>query len=289
MGDNLTLTFLGTGDASGYPHPFCNCENCVEARTTRGKSLRLRSHALINDELLIDLSPDLLSSSFTNNKPLHGLKYVVQTHPHVDHLEPVHFGMRTERFGITGLNEIGFWGTDASIQTIRERLFSMTSTAGLSEDEALRHLKLSLTAIAPHETFDVGPYRFTAVPASHDAPGVAVLYAIELGDSAIFYGTDTGPIADDGLQTLADRGIRFDVVILDHTMGINEGTAGHMSAAMVRETWSRMDALGLLAPSARLIGTHIAAHSNPVHEKVAAIAAESGYEIAYDGMVVTVG
>ncbi len=114
---------MGTGDASGFPHPFCNCKNCVEARRVKGKSFRLRSHALINDELLIDLSPDLLVSSYLREKPLHDIKYVVQTHPHMDHLEPAHFVMRTKRFGIEDLAPIGFWGTAASVEAIRHELF----------------------------------------------------------------------------------------------------------------------------------------------------------------------
>jgi phosphoribosyl 1,2-cyclic phosphodiesterase len=49
----MKLTFLGTSAANAYPEAFCNCENCQRARLLGGKSLRKRSAALINDDLLI--------------------------------------------------------------------------------------------------------------------------------------------------------------------------------------------------------------------------------------------
>jgi phosphoribosyl 1,2-cyclic phosphodiesterase len=289
MTSSLSLTFLGTGDASGYPHPFCNCENCVEAREVGGKSFRLRSHALINDELLIDCGPDLLSSAFIQRKSLHDIKYVVQTHPHMDHLEPAQLAMRNHRFGIHGLEHLEFYGTGASVAKVRTELVEAKAVRTFPEAEILDYLKLSLHEIAAHQTFNVGPYEFTAVPASHDSPGMCVLYAIRLGDHAIFYGTDSGPIADEAWETLKAKGITFDVVILDHTMGVNEGNAGHMSGAMVVDTIARMRDYGLLREGVRAYGTHVAPHSNPIHEKMSIIAAESGYEIAYDGLTITLG
>jgi len=289
MSQSLSITFLGTGDASGYPHPFCLCENCVEAREVGGKSFRLRSSALINDELLIDIGPDLLAASYLQRKPLHDIKYVVQTHPHMDHLEPAQLEMRTERFGITNLPHLEFYGTAASVGRVRDTVLASKRTQHVPAEEVLAALKLSLHEIAPHQTFCVGPYELTAVPASHDAPGVCVLYAISLNGHSIFYGNDTGPIADEAWETLKAKGISFDIVILDHTFGVREGNAGHMSGAMVVETMARMREYGLLRDGARVLGNHIAPHSNPIHEKMAAIAAKSGYEIAYDGLTITLG
>jgi phosphoribosyl 1,2-cyclic phosphodiesterase len=289
MSQSLSITYLGTGDASGYPHPFCNCENCVEARQVGGKSFRLRSSALINDELLLDLGPDLLAGAFLQRKSLHDIRYVVQTHPHMDHLEPHHLGMRTHAFGLSEIPPLTFYGTATSVEKVRDTLFNTKSTRKYPAGELFDILNLTVQEIAGGETFQVGPYEFTAIPASHDAPGICVLYAIRLGDRAIFYGNDTGPLSDDAWEMLGKLGYAFDLVSLDHTMGVNEGNAGHMSGAMVVDTMARMREMELLKPGARVLGTHIAPHSNPIHEKMAAIAAESGYEIAYDGLTITLG
>jgi phosphoribosyl 1,2-cyclic phosphodiesterase len=61
----MIITFLGTGAANAFPEAFCKCENCAQARMLGGPSLRKRSAALINDDLLIDLGPDIMSASHT--------------------------------------------------------------------------------------------------------------------------------------------------------------------------------------------------------------------------------
>ena len=69
----------------------------------------------------------------------------------------------------------------------------------------------------------MGLYAVTAVPANHE-PGMGeMLYAIEANGRAIFYGTDTGPLFQKTWQVFRGRKMRFDVVILDHTMAPNKG------------------------------------------------------------------
>src|SRR6266403_4487082 len=55
----MTITFLGTAATNAFPEAFCKCRNCAKARTLGGPSLRKRSAALINNDLLIDLAPTL--------------------------------------------------------------------------------------------------------------------------------------------------------------------------------------------------------------------------------------
>lgn len=96
----MRVTFLGTSAANAYPDAFCSCENCVLARTLGGPSLRRRSAALINDDLLIDLGPDIMTSAFTHGRSLTGVQYCLQTHAHSDHLDPSHFFARSPEFGV---------------------------------------------------------------------------------------------------------------------------------------------------------------------------------------------
>ena len=55
----MKFQYLGTAAAEGIPALFCNCDICRTAARRGGKELRMRSGALVNDKLLIDLSPDL--------------------------------------------------------------------------------------------------------------------------------------------------------------------------------------------------------------------------------------
>jgi len=42
----------------------------------------------------------------------------------------------------------------------------------------------------------------------------------------------------------------------------------------------------LLAKNARILATHISHEGNPLHSELSEYAAEHGYEIAYDGLVI---
>jgi len=92
--------FLGTAAAEGYPNPFCRCGNCQRARALGGLSLRKRSAALINHDLLIDLGPDLIAASTMHGCSLAGARYCLQTHAHADHLDPSHFLSRSPEYGV---------------------------------------------------------------------------------------------------------------------------------------------------------------------------------------------
>lgn len=78
----MIITFLGTAAASAYPEAFCSCENCRQARSLGGPSLRKRSSILINDDLLIDLGPDIMTASNLHARPLTKVRYCLQTHAH---------------------------------------------------------------------------------------------------------------------------------------------------------------------------------------------------------------
>jgi phosphoribosyl 1,2-cyclic phosphate phosphodiesterase len=60
---NMIVTFLGTAAANAFPEAFCKCKNCEQARALGGSSLRKRSAVLVNDDLIIDLNPDIMAAS----------------------------------------------------------------------------------------------------------------------------------------------------------------------------------------------------------------------------------
>jgi phosphoribosyl 1,2-cyclic phosphodiesterase len=51
---------------------------------------------LINDDLLIDLGPDIMSASHIHGCSLEGVRYCLQTHPHADHLDLSHLLSRAQ-------------------------------------------------------------------------------------------------------------------------------------------------------------------------------------------------
>lgn len=287
-GIRLKLVFLGTAASEGYPNAFCDCENCARARELGGPSLRKRCSVVIDGELLIDLSPDVMAAAQVLGLSLGKLRYGLQTHEHSDHLDPSHFGSRSPMCGVHAPRLAYYASQDALNHIAAARGQGRLPATGLADSEVAHRLNLEVHAIGPCQTFTTGPYRVSTVPASH-APGmVPMLFAIERDGRRLFYGTDTGPIPGAAWHYLAEQQWQFDVIVLDHTFGTSEGSANHLNAEQFRDQVARFRADGLMANDARVFAHHIAHHSNPSHPELAEFAASHGYEVAYDGLAVEV-
>lgn len=284
----MQLTFLGTAAANAFPEAFCRCDNCRAARKEGGKSLRKRSAALVNDDLLIDLGPDIMSASQAHAVSLTNVRYCLQTHPHADHLDLSHLLSRSPGFGVVGAPRLHFYASQATLARANQTFRRDLSGRELFAPENIEALNLELHQVTPLQPFAAGPYRVIAFPANH-APGLgALLYAIEASGKRIFYGTDTASLLPETWQACHDFGLQFDLVVLDHTYGPDEAEGDHLNAAQVAHHVRRMRSEGLLATNGRAFATHIAHEGNPPHASLAAFAAQHGYEVAYDGLVVAV-
>ncbi|MDX1613647.1 MAG: MBL fold metallo-hydrolase [Candidatus Promineifilaceae bacterium] len=280
----MRITFLGTAAANAYPEAFCSCQNCQEARILGGKSLRKRSAALINDDLLLDLGPDIMVASQFHTIPLFNVRYCLQTHPHADHLDLSHLLSRSPDFGVIGAPQLHFYASPATLERASQTFGRDLSDYDLFDPLAEQELNLKLHSLEPFQPMVVGSYRVTAFPANHAAGFGALLYALEADGRSIFYGTDTAPLFEETWQAFRQHRMRFDLVILDHTYGPNQQGSDHLSAHQVVEHLKRLRADKVLKDTGRVFATHIAHEGNPTHPKLAAFAARHGYEVAYDGL-----
>jgi len=82
--------------------------------------------------------------------------------------------------------------------------------------------------------------------------------------------------------------MQFDLVILDHTYGKDQRGSDHLSAQQVVEHATRLRCEGVLKRNGRVFATHIAHEGNPPHPELAAFASQHGYEVANDGLILTV-
>jgi len=280
----MIITFLGTSGVNAFPEAFCKCNNCEQARLLGGASLRKRSSLLINDDLLIDLGPDIMAASQIHNSSLCNIKYCIQTHPHADHLDLSHFLSRSPDLGVIGAPCLNFYASHETLQRAALTFESELSGSSLLSLDTQKHLNLKLYSVEPFLSFKLGHYRVTAFPANHAPTMGALLYAIKSKNGCIFYGTDTGILPDQVWQGFHKHNMRFDVVILDHTYGFNPPGADHLNADQFIEHITRMRDEGLLTQNARVFATHIAHAGNPPHPALAAFAKQHGYEVAYDGL-----
>src|SRR3989442_11466073 len=109
----MKLRFLGTAASEGYPDAFCDCDNCRRARKVGGRSLRRRSAALVNDDLLIDFGPDLIAAALMEAISLAPIRDCLQTHEHADHHDPTHFNSRSADFADHRNQRLQYYATNA--------------------------------------------------------------------------------------------------------------------------------------------------------------------------------
>ncbi len=283
----MQITFLGTAGANAYPEAFCQCANCRKARALGGPSLRKRSAALINDDVLLDLGPDIMAASYMHNIPLTNVRYCLQTHFHVDHLDLSHLISRSPGSGVVGAPCLHFYASSATLERADRTFRRDISEYGLLDPEAEEELNVKIHPVEPWQPFMIGSYRVTAFPANHASGMGALLYAIESDGHSVFYGTDTDTLLEETWQAFHQYQMQFDIVILDHTYGPDETGTDHLSAHRVVEHTKRLREEGILRNHGRVFATHIAHEGNPVHPELAELASQYGYEVAYDGLEVT--
>lgn len=284
----MIITFLGTSAANAFPEAFCKCINCEQARALGGSSLRKRSSLLVNDDLLIDLGPDIMAASQMHGCFLVNVQYCLQTHPHADHLDLSHLLSRSPEYGVVGAPCLNFYASRETLQRAAQTFERDLSGDSLLSPDTQKYLNLEIHSIEPLQSFTFGRYCVTAFPANHAPAMGAMLYSIESDKHCIFYGTDTAILLEQTWQAFHQHKMRFDVVILDHTYGPNESGSDHLSAHQFIDHVARMYSQGLLTPNARAFATHIAHEGNPAHPQLEEYAKQNGNEIAYDGLVVEI-
>lgn len=284
----MHVTFLGTAAANAFPEAFCKCINCKRARELGGFNLRKRSSILINDDLIIDLGPDIMAASQIYGCLLTNVQYCLQTHPHADHMDLSHLLSRSPGFGSVGTPVLNFYASAETLQRASETFERDLAGYSLFSPNTESWLKLKIHQIEPLQPFSIGNYRVIAFPANHAPYMGALLYSIESDGHCIFYGVDTATLFEETWQAFHQFQLRFNLVVLDHTYGPDQPGSDHLSARQLIEHVSRLRSEGLLKPNGRAFATHIAHEGNPVHLELVEFASKNGYEIAHDGLVLEI-
>lgn len=285
----MKLRFLGTSAATGFPNAHCLCENCTAARKAGGKSIRRMSSAMIEDDLLIDLGPDVDSACRDQGLVLANVEWVLQTHPHADHLQPIHAVGRGASWAAKDAKPLEWFGAKSTVDAVLNGLGKAAVKVDLVVDEPATPVRLRLTTIHPWQELTFGSYRVQTVAANHDPSVDPMLFAIEKNGRRLFWGTDTTSLPEETWPRMAELGWTFDVVVFDHNDGfVRDASPTHMGSGAVLTEYQRMRSLGIVNDETRLLGTHIAHHSNSTHDVESAKARELGYDIAYDGLIVEI-
>ena len=282
----MQVTFLGTGAAPSMPSPFCACYVCTNARRVGGKNLRRRSSIIINDDLLVDIGPDVATASFEHNLSLANISVCLQTHAHEDHLDAEFIISRHAEYGTVVANGLLFVGSGETLRVVDEIVCRRCEYGSIFDPNTQAALKMKVLTVAPYEACTVGNYRVTGYPANHATDQASLLYSIEQGNHAVFYGTDTSVLSEEVWEHLILLGTRYDLLVLDHTYGIglDSRPADHLGSRDVIAHADRFRESGLLKDNGIVYATHISHEGNLEHDELDEYADRHGYRVAFDGL-----
>lgn len=266
----MKLTVLGSAAAEGIPDPFCRCEVCEHARREGGREARARAAALVNEDLLIDLGPDLVSSANRLNLYLGDLETVLVTHRHEDHWLPTNLAWREPGFAATPVAPLTVFGPRDALRELEPFLDRATA--------------LTTAPVSAGDHWSTGRYWVTAVPATHGHGEIeALVYVIDDGERRVFYSTDTSSLSEEAWDILRPLG-PLDLVLLDETSGNGSGGSSHHGFEEFIQTRARMTEEGLLGGKTTLVAHHFSHNGGLTHKALEERFRPYGVSVSYDGL-----
>lgn len=270
----MKIQILGSGAAEGIPAPFCSCDTCERVRKQRGIDFRTRSSTLIDDRLMVDVSPDTFSNIWRFDVDFRKVEAIVCTHPHIDHLATSELCMRAPDYcDVPEGQLLPFVGSRACVEEVQRQLvFDLGRVPALFDFHVLE-------AFTPVEV--VG-YRITPLPARHSPAGQAFLLLIETPSQTYLHCMDTAMPSEETLDYL--RGRHLDGITMDCTFGDMPAPGEtHMDLETNIRLKERLLAQGSISEQTAVILSHISHHNTISHEELANRALAYGLTVAYDG------
>lgn len=274
----MKLTYLGTAAAEGFPAVFCNCEYCREAKRLKGKNIRTRSQAIINDDLLIDLPADTYSHFLSNDIDGDKIKYLIVTHSHSDHFYEKELEMRYGAFA-------------HNMRAERLKIYcSKGAEEIMKKIDDIGEYTVDFASVNPFDTITLGDYEITALPARHYKGDGAVFYIIRQGKKCILYAHDTGYFYDEVFDYIQDNGIVFDLISYDCTnidIPITDD-GSHMGIDNIVRVAEKLEKIGAITDKTINVINHFSHNGNPIHHKLEERVKDYGYKVSYDGMSIEI-
>ena len=272
----MKLTYFGTAAAEGFPAFFCNCEYCRAARKKRGKNIRSRSQAMINDDLLIDFPPDTYHHFAENGVEGDLIKYILITHSHGDHLHAGDMIFRT-----------GAYSHERRVPEVRLLCGKGAYNKITALGGAIKHITPELTE--NYKKYSLGEYTVTSLPAKHYPGDDARFYIIEQ-DKTMLYAHDTGYFYDEVFDYFRETETVFDLISLDCTyvtLPVSDD-AGHMGIENIRRVVKRLREIGAVTDKTTVVINHFSHNGNPDHERLCEYVKEDGFVVSYDGLSIEI-
>ena len=270
----MKLTYFGTAAAEGWPAIFCNCELCKEARQLKGKNIRTRSQALVNDDLLIDFPPDTYMHYLTYNFNLPEITELLVTHSHTDHFYATDLEMRCVPLAHPQPKIMHIYCNDK----VEKKFYDFMPTANKVADN------FEIVHATPFVPIQVKDYTVIPLLANHDKTEECLIYLITQNGKTILYGNDSGIFPQATFDCIKWSGLHIDLASFDCTMQSKKEGNNHMGLIDVVETRKKLVEIGAVNESTICVVNHFSHNGLWNHERMEKEAKRHGLLTAYDGM-----
>lgn len=271
--NTFKLKYLGTAAAEGYPAVFCMCPSCQNAQKAGGKNIRLRSSAIINDEILVDISPDFVCFKSKFNIDIKKIKTILLTHTHQDHFYPQ----------ILSYNHTSFSNKPLKLNIyLSEYAKDLFEKIEIEKSDAKNNL--NLIAVKPFESYKENDYIITPLEAAHNTPQ-SLIYIISYNGVNMLYGNDTAMLTKNTFDYL--HSVKLDIVSLDSTRGKEEGQYfRHMGFNDIIYLKKYFIKNGICDENSIFTVTHFSHWINMLHDEMVEYLKPYNILPAYDGMII---
>lgn len=256
---------------------FCSCAICNKAREFRGKELRRRSLAIIDDELVIDLPCDARDSFIEHNIDPAKIAYILITHAHYDHF--LAENLLTRPYGAKQVDLYISHGSGEKLAQRCKDIEKLPTPPSLMPINIPRvHLKNAF------ESFCMGKYAVTTLDSSHARNLETLNYIIQRDSKSILWLHDSGVLTEVTKQWLSSNAPYFSLVSMDCALPIGSKISSeHMDLLACVETMKYLKGIGCADENTQFILSHISHNTKMSHDELFEAAKNFGFSPAFDG------
>lgn len=275
----MNLTYLGTGSAEGVPALFCKCEVCQKAQQRRGREIRTRTQALINQDLLIDFPGDSYFHFIQQPYDLAAIEHLLITHSHADHFYPEDLAMRMTGYSNGLESKLTVYGNERVHQFFDRAL----DLEGFRDEE-----HLAFEEVEPFVPITIKGYTIIPLLADHDPREKCFIYQISDGDKQLLYAHDTGYFRSEVWKYWQETKPYFQIVSLDCNHQKVKVKKNHMSFYDDIAIKEKMLMLGYADEKTLFAINHFSHNGGLNYQEMAEWAYSEGFITAYDGLQIEV-
>ncbi len=279
----MKITYYGTSAGGGIPEIFCSCRICENARKQKGKDIRTRSQATLDDKISLDYSVDTFLHTVHGGLDMRKIGHILITHAHHDHFMQDDILSRPQ-----GVKEpITFYASALSGESLKEKIDELEDAYNSGRRIRTTDFRVKVETLTPYQPVKILDYTVTPLPANH-APNVgSLIFALQGNGKSVLWGHDTGPLFPEVVDFLKNSGIVFDFVSLDCTLERGKRiTKAHMDIDQCRETLDALIENGNATQNTLCAVSHIGHLVALTHDELTELASSMGMIVAYDGMTV---